>query len=79
MCKVHSCSVMSNSPALGTSSLSSMGLSKLQYWSSLPFPTQGNFLDRDRSVSLVSPGLSGGFFTTVPSKGPGQKSTVLLF
>ena len=42
-----------------------MGFSRQEYWSGLPFPLPG---DRPRPgiepVSLMSPALAGGFFTT---------------
>ena len=46
---------------------SSMGLSKREYWSGLPFPLPGNL--PDPGIELVfpkSPSLAGGLFTTVP-------------
>ena len=42
-----------------------MGFSKREYWSGLPFPTPGNLPNpRIEPVSLASPALAGGFFTT---------------
>ena len=44
---------------------------KHKFWSGLPFPTPGDLPDPGiESVSLVSPALAGGFFSTAP---PGNK------
>ena len=43
----------------------SMGFSRQEYWSGLPFPSPGDLPDPGiESSSLVSPALAGGFFTT---------------
>ena len=43
----------------------SLGFSQQEYWSGLPFPTSGDLPDpRIEPVSLTSPALAGGFFTT---------------
>ena len=43
----------------------SMGFSRQEYWSGLPFPTPGDLSDPGiEPESLVSPALAGGFFTT---------------
>ena len=43
-----------------------MEFSRQVYWSGLPFPTPGDLLNlRIEPASLASPGLAGGFFTTV--------------
>ena len=43
----------------------SMGSSRQEYWSRLPFPTPGDLPDPgSKLVSLVPPVLAGGFFTT---------------
>ena len=45
----------------------SMGFSRQEYWSRLPFPTPGDLPDPGiELVSLASPVLAGGFFTTGP-------------
>ena len=45
--------------------LSPMLFSRQEYWSRLPCPTPGDLLDPGiEPVSLVSPALAGGFFTT---------------
>ena len=43
----------------------SMGFSRQEYWSGLPFPPSGDLPDPGiKPVSLTSPVLAGGFFTT---------------
>ena len=43
----------------------SMGFSRQEYWSGLPFPSLGNLPDPEiEPVSLMSPALAGGFFIT---------------
>ena len=45
----------------------SMGFSRKEYWSELPFPTPGDLANPGiEPVSLVSPALAGGHFTTAP-------------
>ena len=47
------------------------GFSRQDYWSGLPFPTQGDLLDPGKEIlSFVSPGMAGGFFTKAPSGTP---------
>ena len=49
----------------------SMGFSRQEYWGELPFPTPGDLSDPGiQCVSLVSPALAGGFFTTEPPGKP---------
>ena len=43
----------------------SMGFSRQEYWSELPFPSPGDLPNPGiEPASLVSPALAGGFFTT---------------
>ena len=45
----------------------SMGFSRQEYWSRLPFPLPGDLPDPGiEPASLASPALEGRFFTTVP-------------
>ena len=45
----------------------SMGFSRHEYWSGLPFPTPGDLLNPGiKPMSLASPALAGEFFTTAP-------------
>ena len=49
----------------------SMGFSRQEYWSGLPFPSPGDLPDpRIEPESLVSPVLAGGFFTSAPPEKP---------
>ena len=53
----------------------SMGFSRQEYWSGLPCPPPGDLPNPGiEPVSLMSPALAGGFFTTVQSgKPPGEQ------
>ena len=43
----------------------SIGFSRQEYWSGLPFPPLGHLSNpRIKSATLMSPALAGGFFTT---------------
>ena len=45
----------------------SMGLSRQEYWSELPFPPPGDLSEPGvEPMSLASPALVGGFSTTAP-------------
>ena len=47
--------------------LLSMEFAWQEYWSGLPFPPPGHLPDPGiKPMSLVSPALAGGFFTTAP-------------
>ena len=49
----------------------SMELSRQKYWSGLPCPPPGHLPDPGiKSISLESPALVGGFFTTEPPGKP---------
>ena len=49
----------------------SMEFSRQGYWSGLPFPPPGDLpYPRIEPVSLASPALAGGFFTTVATGKP---------
>ena len=65
--------VVSNSlQPLGLKSPLSMGLSRQEYWSGLPFTPLGDLLDPGIEPTFpASPALAGGFFTTEP---PGKPS-----
>ena len=52
----------------------SMGFSRQEYWSGLPFPSPGDL--PNSGVKPMSPALAGGFFTTVP---PGKPEAELAF
>ena len=54
-----------------------MKFSRQEYGSGLPFPTSEDLPDpRIKPVSLGSPALTGGFFTTVPPGEPREKLQV---
>ena len=49
----------------------SMGFSRQEYWTGLPFPPPGNLPNPGiEPVSLASPALASGFFTTAPPGSP---------
>ena len=49
----------------------SMGFSRQEYWSGLPFPTPGDLSNPGiKPTSPVSPELAGGLFATVPPGKP---------
>ena len=53
----------------------SMGFPRQEYWSGLPFPPPRGLPDPGfELMSLASPALAGGFFTTEP---PGKPSTIV--
>ena len=57
----------------------SMGFSRQEYWSGLPFPSPGDLPDPGiEPESLVSPALAGGFFTTEPPGKPEHQAWYLL-
>ena len=51
----------------------SMGFSRQEYWSGLPFPSPGDL--PDPGIKPVSPALAGGVYTTEPPRKP---ATILL-
>ena len=67
------CSVLTNSAtphAVAHQAPLSMGFSRQEYWSGLPFPAPGDLPNLEMEpMSPVSPALAGGFFTTaLPGK-----------
>ena len=65
---LFSCSVVSDSAtpwAVACQAPLSMGFSRQEYWSGLPYPPPGALPDPEiEPVSLKSLALAGGFFTT---------------
>ena len=54
----------------------SIGFSRQEYWSGLPFPSPGDLSNPGiKTESLVSPALASGFFTNIP---PGKPTPVFL-
>ena len=54
----------------------SMGFSRQEYWSGLPFPSLGDL--SNSGIEPVCPALAGGFFTTEPSGKPLVSVMLLL-
>ena len=55
----------------------SMEFSRQGYWNSLPFPTPGDLSHLGTEpLSLASPGLAGGFFTTVSPGKPHSENKI---
>ena len=71
---VYAYSVMSNSAnpwTVAHQTSLSMGFSRQENWSVLPFPTPGDLPNPGiKPMTLVSPELAGGFFTTAPPVKP---------
>ena len=58
----------------------SMGFSRQEYWSGLPFPLPGDLPDQEiEHVSHESPALAGRFFTTESSGKPYRPHKAKLF
>ena len=54
----------------------SMGFSRQEYWSGVPFPPPRDLADTGiKPVSLMSPELAGGFFT---ASGPGLSPQAII-
>ena len=54
----------------------SIGFSRQEYWSGLPFPSPGDL--PDPGIEPASPALAGGFFTTEPPWKPLREMGVVL-
>ena len=69
---MHAHSVMSDSCvttwAIARQAPLSMGFSRQEYWSGLPFPSPENLLDL--RIEPATPASVGGFFTTEPLRKP---------
>ena len=68
---MHGCSAASDPATPWTVALQaplSMGFSRQEYWSGVPFPSPGDLPDPEAEPeSLKSPALASGFFNTAPS------------
>ena len=54
----------------------SMGFPRQEYWNGLPFPSPGYLPDPGiEPISLTSPAMAGGFFTTEP---PGKPCNIII-
>ena len=59
------CLTLCNSMDVAYQASPSMGFSRQEYWSGLPFLSPGNLPDPGiQPMSLTSPALAGGFFTS---------------
>ena len=57
----------------------SMEFSRQGYWNSLPFPTPGGLSHPGTEpLSLASPVLAGGFFTTLPPGKPHSENKIRI-
>ena len=58
----------------------SMGFSRQEYWSGLPCPPPGDLPHSGiKLMSLKSPTLAGGFFTTEPPRKPKQQDQYMAW
>ena len=64
----HSCPVLVTWWSVAYQASLSMGFSRQEHWSGLPFPPQGDL--PDPGIEPASPALAGGFFTTDPPGKP---------
>ena len=62
---LQSCPSLCNPTDLALQAPLSMGFSRQEYWSGLPFPSPGDLSDLGTELeSLRSPGMASGFFIT---------------
>ena len=67
----HSCPTLCDPWTVAHKAPPSLGFSRQEYWSGLPFPTPGDLPDPGiEPMSPVSPALAGGFVTTAPPGKP---------
>ena len=72
----QSCPTLCDSMYCSLPGSPSMGFSRQEYWSGLPFPSPGDLPNPGiEAKSFVSPALAGGFFTNTP---PGKPTPVFL-
>ena len=55
----------------------SMGFSRQEYWNGLPFPSPRDL--PDPGIEPTAPALTGGFFTTQPTRNPKGQELKLCF
>ena len=70
---LQSCQTLVTSWTVAYQAPPSMGFSKQEHWSGLPFPSPGDL--PDPGIQPGSPASAGGFFTTEP---PGKNDVPLL-
>ena len=69
-----SCPTLCDSMTVARQAPLSMGFSRQKYWSGLLFPSPGDLPDPGiEPMSLVSPTVAGGFFTTALPRKPINK------
>ena len=79
VCSVMSDSLRSHGPVTRQAPLS-LGYSRQEYWSGLPFPPPGDLTDPGiEPMFPASPALEGRFFTTGPSRKPFQRNRSQYF
>ena len=72
-----SCPILATPWTVAHQALLSMGFPRQEYWSELPFPSPGDLPDPGiKPMSLASPALAGGLFTTSQ---PGKTSDQITF
>ena len=77
VCCSQSCPILCDPMGYSLPGSSVYGIFQARIWSRLTFPTLGNLPDQGiKLMSLVSPALAGGFFTTEP---PGKPVCVLSY
>ena len=71
MCVLSRIQLFASPWAVACQALLSMGFSRQEYWSGLPFPPPGDLPNPGMETeSPVSPALAGGFFMTKPPGKP---------
>ena len=79
---MHASSFVSNSATPWTAAHQaplSMGFSRQEYWSGLPFPPLGYLPDTGIKLMFpAAPGLTGIFFTTEPPRSPKIRITIVM-
>ena len=66
----QSCPLCATSWAIARQAALSMGFSREEHWSGLPFPLPGDFPNPGMTPTCPSPALAGGFFIMEPPVKP---------
>ena len=70
-CSVQSLRLIGTPRTVACQAPLSLKFSRQEHWSGLPFPSSGDLPDSGiKPMSLASPALAGGFFTTAPPGKP---------
>ena len=76
---IKSCLTLVTPWTVARQTLLSMGFSRQEYWSGLPFPSPGDLPDPGiKPASLMSPELAGEFLLLVPPGKPSESRAVVL-